>query len=103
MTIPGGFPRLKRPEAKLVSAVTTAAPAPSPAVQAEETKYDDEGRRILTSPLPAPMRPEATVIHHQPAAERHRFGFPRAKPSEPSHSPPLTTAKPASIAGGRGP
>lgn len=103
MPIARGFPRLKRPEPRRVAAVTTASPSPSPAIQAEEAEYDEEGRRILSAPLPAPMRREATILYQEPASEHPRNGFPRAKPSAPPNAPAAATVTTGGITAGRGP
>ncbi|CUT14531.1 hypothetical protein BF49_5611 [Bradyrhizobium sp.] len=42
-----------------------AAPSPAPVLQTvdlDPIEYDEDGRRILTSPLPPPPRPQPTII-----------------------------------------
>jgi len=34
----------------------------------EEEEYDEEGRRLITKPLPPPPRPQPTILHPTPAS-----------------------------------
>jgi hypothetical protein len=91
-TMMRGFPRWKKNPAAPTPQAATATVTPSPDVieptpvvpvsqiassrAPDETEYDEEGRRIITTPLAPPPRPVPTVLNPNPA----RWLAPRPAP-----------------------
>ncbi|MEH2499565.1 hypothetical protein V1294_006044 [Bradyrhizobium sp. AZCC 1678] len=91
----------------VTSSRPAAAPAPQPTAQVEvvapaasverppvpEPEYDEDGRRLITTPLQSPARPVPTVLHPGPTANS---GLPRVQRPPPSapKAPPAPVEKP---------